>query len=354
MRVAVVLGTRPEIIKMSPLIRELSSREMEYHVIHTGQHYDHHVSDIFFRELELDIPDLYLGIGSGSHGEQTGKALSALEKAFQKLKSELVLVQGDTNTVLAGALAGVKLGLKVGHVEAGLRSYDLRMPEEHNRRLADHCCHHLFAPTDNSAEILKGENVWGDIHVTGNTVIDACMQNMDIAESKSTVDIPGDYVLVTAHRAENVDDPRVLLQLIETFEGIPREKVYPIHPRAEKMFKQTKLFDRLKDIQGMHVIKPQGYLEFLMLMKNARYILSDSGGIQEEACSPNIRKKVFVLRRSTERPEAVEAGFAEVVGTDSEDILGAIDRFEDGKWKPGPCPYGDGRAAERIVDIISR
>ncbi len=353
MRVAVVVGTRPEIIKMSPIIRELGDRGLNFDVVHTGQHYDHEVSDIFFEELNLHSPDTYLGIGSGSQGEQTGKALIGLEKTFKKLQSKIVLVQGDTNTVLAGALAAAKMGLKVGHVEAGLRSYDLRMPEEHNRRLADHCSHFLFAPTENSADILKDEDVWGDIHVTGNTVIDACIQNMAIAEDKALIDLPSDYVLVTAHRAENVDDREVLKQFIEVFENIPRPKVYPIHPRAEKMFKQTRLYDTLKNIEGIHLIKPQGYLEFLMLMKNARYILTDSGGIQEEATAPNIKKKVFVLRESTERPESVEAGFAEVVGTDSGDILKAIDEFEERGWKPGECPYGDGRAAERIVDIIS-
>ncbi|MFO8109353.1 MAG: UDP-N-acetylglucosamine 2-epimerase (non-hydrolyzing) [Thermoplasmata archaeon] len=354
MRVAVVLGTRPEIIKMSPIIRELKDRGLDFHVIHTGQHYDHEISDIFFQELNLDAPDRYLGIGSGEQGEQTGKALIGLEKAYLKMKSELVLVQGDTNTVLAGALAGVKIGLKVGHVEAGLRSYDLRMPEEHNRRLTDHCSHFLFAPTEHSASILKEEKVWGNIHVTGNTVIDACIQNMEIAEEKAFVNIPSEYVLITAHRSENVDDRSVLKQFIEVFENIPIPKVYPVHPRAEKMFKQTRLYERLKNIEGMYLIKPQGYLEFLMLMRNARYILTDSGGIQEEATSPNIKKKVFVLRESTERPEAVEAGFAEVVGTDSEDILKAIDRFEEKGWKPSTCPYGDGKAAKRIVDIISR
>ncbi len=353
MRVAVVVGTRPEIIKMSPIIRELDKRGMDFNVIHTGQHYDHEVSDIFFEELNLNSPDTYLGVGSGEQGEQTGKALIGLEKAFKKFDSSTVLVQGDTNTVLAGALAAVKMGLKVGHVEAGLRSYDLRMPEEHNRRLTDHCSHLLFAPTENSADILKGENVWGDIHVTGNTVIDACIQNMGIAEDKALVDLPGEYVLITAHRAENVDDREILEQFIEVFENIPLTKVYPIHPRAEKMFKQTRLYDKLKNVEGMHLIKPQGYLEFLMLMRNARYILTDSGGIQEEATAPNIKKKVFVLRESTERPEAVEAGFAEVVGTDSGDILKAIDDFEERGWKPGECPYGDGRAAGRIVELIS-
>ncbi len=354
MKIAVVVGTRPEIIKMSPVVRALAARDADHQLIHTGQHYDDYISDIFFKELELQRPNVHLAVGSGSQGEQTGKALMRLEDTFKKSGTELVLVQGDTNTVLAGALAAVKLGIKVGHVEAGLRSYDLRMPEEYNRRLTDHMSHLLFAPTEKSAEILREEKVMGDIHVTGNTVIDACMQNMELAEDKADFDFntPGDFVLITAHRAENVDDRKVLKQLVEIFESIPRNKVYPIHPRAEKMFKKAGLYDRLKSIKGMYLVKPQGYFEFLILMKRAKYILTDSGGIQEEATAPNINLKVFVLRDSTERPEAVESGHAEIVGTDADTVLQAIDRFEQEKWKPGSCPYGDGKAAERIVDII--
>ncbi len=354
MNIAVVVGTRPEIIKMSPIIRALTDRKANFQLIHTGQHYDHFISDIFFQELELRKPDVHLAVGSGSQGEQTGKALMRLEETFKRSGTDMVLVQGDTNTVLAGALAAAKMGIDVGHVEAGLRSYDLRMPEEHNRRLTDHLSHLLFAPTEQSAEILRGENVMGEIHVTGNTVIDACIQNMELAQEKADFDFdtPGDFVLITAHRAENVDNRKVLKQMVEIFEGIPRNKVYPIHPRAEKMFKKSGLYERLKSIKGMHIVKPQGYFEFLVLMKRAKYILTDSGGIQEEATAPNINRKVFVLRDSTERPEAIDSGHAEVVGTDADDVLQAIDRFEENKWKGGVCPYGDGKAGRRIVDII--
>lgn len=354
MNIAVVVGTRPEIIKMSPVIRALDDANADFKLIHTGQHYDPEISDIFFKELRLKRPDVHLSIGSGSQGEQTGRTLIALEDAFKKVGTKTVLVQGDTNTVLAGALAGAKLGISVGHIEAGLRSYDLRMPEEHNRRVTDHLSNLLFAPTENSAKILKEEKVLGEIHVTGNTVIDACMQNMELALDDAEFDfnLPGDFVLVTAHRAENVDDRYVLKQIVEIMEGIPRNKVYPIHPRAVKMFKKAGLYDRLKGIKGMYVVKPQGYFEFLVLMKRAKYILTDSGGIQEEATAPNINRKVFVLRRSTERPEAVGSGHAEVVGTDTDAVLRAIDRFEQSRWKPDDCPYGDGKAGKRIVDIL--
>ncbi|MFP4609114.1 MAG: non-hydrolyzing UDP-N-acetylglucosamine 2-epimerase [Candidatus Natronoplasma sp.] len=356
MKVAVVLGTRPEIIKMSPLIRELERRDIAHDVVHSGQHYDDEVSDIFFRELGLDEPDLYLGVGSGSQGEQTGKALMGLEKAFEELDTDVVLVEGDTNTVLAGALAAVKMGITVGHIEAGLRSYDYRMPEEYNRRLTDHSSHLLFAPTEESKEILEKEDVWGDIHVTGNTVIDACIQNMEIAERKAEFDfeIPENFVLLTAHRAENVDDPEVQENFIHAFEELDLPMIYPIHPRAEERFKLHGNFEKLKGLKNMKLVPPQGYLEFLLLMKRSEFIMTDSGGIQEEATAPNIKKKVFVLRESTERPEAVEAGYCEVVGTGKDDIVKSVAEFEKKEWNPDKCPYGDGRAAEKIVDVIKQ
>lgn len=356
MSVAVVVGTRPEIIKMSPIIRELDYRGLDYKIIHSGQHYDHEVSDIFFQELNLPEPDRYLGVGSGTQGEQTGNALIRLEKAFDDFDTDTVLVQGDTNTVLAGSLAGVKMGIDVGHIEAGLRSYDYRMPEEYNRRLADHASSLLFAPTEESAEILRGESVWGEIFVTGNSVIDACLQNMKIAEEKASFDfnIPDEYVLVTAHRAENVDDKEVQKEFIKLFKKIDENIIYPIHPRSVKMFKKYGLYDKLDGIEGMKLVKPQGYLEFLLLMKNSKYILTDSGGIQEEATAPNINKKVFVLRESTERLEAVDSGHTEVVGTKSDEILSIINNFDMDRWKPSESPYGVGTTAEQIVDIVQR
>ncbi|MBS3781409.1 MAG: UDP-N-acetylglucosamine 2-epimerase (non-hydrolyzing) [Candidatus Thermoplasmatota archaeon] len=355
-KIGVVVGTRPEIIKMSPVIRELEKNDIKYNIIHTGQHYDEEVSEIFFRELEIERPDKYLDIGSGSQAEQTGGAMIELEKTFKEFGTDILLVQGDTNTVLAGALAGIKMGLEVGHVEAGLRSYDYRMPEEYNRRLTDHASNMLFAPTEENRITLEKEDVWGDIYVTGNTVIDACIQNLKIAEKKAELDfeLPHEFILVTAHRAENVDDREVVKNFVEVFEELDHPVVYPIHPRAEKMFKKYDMLDRLKRNDKIYLVPPQGYLEFLILMKRCEFILTDSGGIQEEATAPNIKKKVFVLRRSTERPEAVEAGYCTVVGTKSDDVLDHIQDFDEEKWDPDSCPYGDGRASEKIVDIINK
>ncbi len=356
MKVAVVVGTRPEIIKMSPVIRELEDSSLEYCIIHTGQHYDDEVSGIFFQQLEIPEPDLFLGVGSGTQGEQTGNALIELEKAFLETDVDLVLVQGDTNTVLAGALAGIKCGLDVGHIEAGLRSYDYRMPEEYNRRLTDHSSNLLFAPTEKNKEILEKENVWGEIYVTGNTVIDACIQNMKIAKKKAKLpfDVPEKFALLTAHRSENVDHPKVQDNFIQAFEGLGIPIIYPIHPRAEKMFEEYGNLDSLKAIDNMKLVHPQGYLEFLLLMKNCEFIMTDSGGIQEEATAPNIRKKVFVLRRSTERPEAVESGHATVVGTETEKISDAVKNFRQRDWDPVRCPYGDGRAGKKIVERLDK
>lgn len=353
-KIGVVVGTRPEIIKMSPVIRELEKRNMEFDVIHTGQHYDEEVSGIFFEELEIEKPDRYLNIGSGSQAEQTGNAMIKLEQTFKELETDIVLVQGDTNTVLAGALSAIKMGLEVGHIEAGLRSYDYRMPEEYNRRLTDHASSLLFAPTEKNRSILEKEDVWGEIHVTGNTVIDACIQNIELAQEKADFDfeLPEEFVLVTAHRAENVDDPEVIKNYVQVFEELEYPVIYPIHPRAEKMFKKFGFFDRLDKNDEILLVPPQGYFEFLILMKKCNFILTDSGGIQEEATAPGIQKKVFVLRESTERPEAVDAGYCEIVGTEQENILKAIDDFKEEEWDPGLSPYGDGKAAEKIVDIL--
>ncbi|MEF8832592.1 MAG: UDP-N-acetylglucosamine 2-epimerase (non-hydrolyzing) [Candidatus Thermoplasmatota archaeon] len=353
-KVGVVVGTRPEIIKMSPVIRELEKNDVDYDLIHTGQHYDEEVSGIFFEELEIEKPDRYLDIGSGSQAEQTGNAMIELERTFEELGTEIVLVQGDTNTVLAGALAATKMGKEVGHIEAGLRSYDYRMPEEYNRRLTDHASSILFAPTEENKTILKKEDVWGDIFVTGNTVIDACIQNLEVAEKKADLDfeVPSNFVLVTAHRAENVDDLDVLVNYTRVFEELALPVVYPIHPRAKKMFKKHDLLKRMEENDDIYLVPPQGYLEFLLLMKRCNFILTDSGGIQEEATAPGIKKKVFVLRKSTERPEAVEAGYCTVVGTEKDDILEAIENFNKDEWDPEPSPYGDGKASKKIAKIL--
>jgi UDP-N-acetylglucosamine 2-epimerase (non-hydrolysing) len=247
---------------------------------------------------------------------------------------------------------------KVCDLKAGLRSFDLRMPEEHNRRLTDHLSSYLFAPTERAKANLKNENVWGKVYVTGNTVIDAVRQHLPIAEKKSEIlkKIRFEkFALATAHRAENVDDLAVLKNFVDAFEESPVPIVYPMHPRTKKRLRQNKLYAKIKESENVQVLPPVGYLDFLVLMRKCELIITDSGGIQEEATAPSIRKPVLVIRLSTERPEAVEAGFAKVVGTEKHEILAAIDTaLTRRKELPGKSPFGDGDAAEKIVKIIAQ
>ena len=357
MGVAVVIGTRPEIIKMAPIVFELERRSIPYDLIHTGQHYDRLLSEVFFDELELPRPDRVLSIGSGSPAEQTGNAMIAIEKEIEARESDVVLVQGDTNTVLAGALAGSKAGFPVGHVEAGLRSYDLRMPEEYNRVLADHISNYLFAPTKVNVDNLKKESVPGKIFVTGNTVIDACNRYVPLAEKKSKILKEmkfKKFCLATAHRAENVDDPAVLANFIEIFSKCPVPVVFSVHPRTRKMLAHSALAKRLEKSKNVQLIAPQGYFNFLTLMRHSEFIMTDSGGIQEEATAPSINKRIFVLRLSTERPEAVSSGHATVVGTRPKEVLSAVEEYVS-KGCPAPkrsSPYGSGDAAKKTIDFL--
>jgi UDP-N-acetylglucosamine 2-epimerase (non-hydrolysing) len=355
--VMVVVGTRPEIIKMAPVLRALQKSRIPSIFVHCGQHYDYNMSQQFIEELELPMPDYEYKVKAYSQGAQTAQIMTKMEQLMEKTLPRLILVEGDTNGVLATALAAVKLGISVGHVEAGLRSLDLRMPEEHNRRLTDHISTYLFAPTETAENNLKKENIWGKIYVTGNTVIDAVIQHLPIAEKKSkileTVHFEK-FALATAHRAENVDDFRVLKSFMETFAEAPIPIVYPMHPRTKKRIRQNKIYNKIKKSKNIQILPPLGYFDFLVLMKKCEMIVTDSGGIQEEATAPCMRKPVLVARLSTERPEAVEAGFAEIVGVEKRKILGAIERtLECRRELPWKSPYGDGNAAEKIVRILN-
>ncbi len=351
-----MVGTRPEIIKMAPVIRALEEESASYTFVHCGQHYDYEMSQQFIEELELPKPEYGFKVRVYSPGLQTGRIMTLMERVIKTTKPKVVLVEGDTNGVLASALAAVKLNVRVGHVEAGLRSYDLRMPEEHNRRLVDHISTYMFAPTEKARKNLEKESVWGKIYVTGNTVIDAVVQHLPMAEKKSNVLEKIRYkkfALVTAHRAENVDDPVVLKSFVETFVEAPLPIVYPIHPRARKRLRQQKLWRRLSTSENVQIFPPLGYFDFLVLMKNCEMMLTDSGGLQEEATAPPIRRPVLVIRLSTERPEAVEAGFARVVGVKKKGIIAAMEETLHQKNKlPHSSPYGDGTAAKKIVKIL--
>ena len=354
----IVVGTRPEIIKMAPLIRAMRKRCIPHVFVHCGQHYDYNMSQQFIEELELPPPDYGFKVRAYSPGLQTARILTLVERVVKKAEPQVVLVEGDTNGVLASALAAVKLDVTVGHVEAGLRSFDLRMPEEHNRRLVDHISKYLFAPTEIAKKNLEREAVWGNIYVTGNTVIDAVIQHVPLAERSSSIMDTirfRRFALVTAHRAENVDDPVALRSFLEAFAQAPIPVVYPMHPRTRKRLRQQNMLRKFSNSENVQLLQPLGYFDFLVLMRRCEMIITDSGGIQEEATAPPIRKPVLVVRLSTERPEAVTAGFAKVVGVEKCNILKAMEQTLASKFAAERMsPYGDGKAAENILDILTR
>ncbi len=360
MKPAFVFGTRPEIIKLAPVIRAFLERGVEPLLIHTGQHYDYEMSSVFLEELELPPIDYHLEVGSGTQAEQTGKAMIKIERVLMDERPDVTLVQGDTNTVLAGALASVKLKIPVAHVEAGLRSFDRTMPEEINRILADHASEVLFPPTEEARKNLEREGITENVYIVGNTIVDAVLQNAEIAEKKSDVLErfnlkPKEYILVTAHRAENTDSRENLERLVQILESLPMRAIYPMHPRTRKRLEEFGLLERVEAIENLTVTKPLGYLDFLRLEKNAFAIMTDSGGIQEEAIILGV--PCLTLRYNTERPETVEAGGNVLVGLEKERVLNYLKRLmEDREFYErmanAPNPFGDGRAGERIAEIL--
>jgi len=356
MSIMLVIGTRPEIVKMAPVVRSMKELRMDYTIVHTNQHYDHNLNGGFFEELKLPEPDEFLGtLKQASHAEQTSHIMIGIERLIRHKSPSLLVVEGDTNTVMATALTAVKSGVPVAHVEAGLRSYDMRMPEELNRKITDNLSSLLFAPTEQAQENLINENIRGKTFVTGNTVIDSCIRFSSMAMAKSRIMDKlrfNEYALATIHRAENVDEKDTLAKIVEILEKSPIPIVFPIHPRTSKMLKLFKLFDRVSKSENIQLIDPVRYLDFLRLMSCSKVILTDSGGIQEEATAPTIRKLVLVLRESTERPEAVKAGFCKVVGTDPETVLSELDICVNKVAPNVPSPYGDGSAGRRIAEVI--
>ena len=354
MKVSVILGTRPEIIKFSPIICEFERLGLDYFILHSGQHYSYNLDRVFFEQLRLPEAKYNLDVGSGSHGLQTGRMLIGIEDVLKRERPDVALVQGDTNTALAGALAAVKLQISVGHVEAGLRSYDRSMPEEINRLLADHCSDLLFAPTVKAKQILLGEGIpESRVYVTGNTVVDALYRNLRLAEKRSEVlNSLGlekrKFFLVTVHRQENVDDKERFSKILEGLElvherfGFPI--VYPVHPRAAKRMREFNLKPK-----GIRLIDPLDYLSFLLLESCARLVLTDSGGVQEETCI--LRVPCVTLRYNTERPETLEIGSNILAGAEPNVIVEKTE-FMLKRRRDWPNPFGDGKAGIRITKIL--
>ena len=355
MKCAIIVGTRPEIIKMASVIKACQDLSVPFYVLHTGQHYSFNMDGAFFRDLDLPEPAYNLKVGSGQHGEQTGRMLAEIEKVFQADRPGIALVQGDTNTVLAGALAATKLHIPVGHVEAGLRSYDRKMPEEINRVVADHISTHLFPPTEKSRQLLLGEGIEASkIYITGNTVADVVLnliehQRLEAARLKPFEVQPDRYVLVTAHRAENVDDPQRLAKLIQAIGDVAQKyglvALYPCHPRTQARLKSM----GMEMPSRIRLIEPVGLYDFLTLERFARIILTDSGGVQEEACICHV--PCVTLRDSTERPETVDVGANLLAGIEPRDVMNATEQMigRDRNWGN---PFGDGTAGRQIVEII--
>ena len=359
MKIAIIIGTRPEIIKMAPVIDEIEKRALDYLLIHTGQHYDHEMSDQFFLDLELKKPDYNIGVGSGSHGTQTATMMKGLEKVLIEEQPDMVMVQGDTNAVLAGAIVAAKLHIPVGHVESGLRSFDESMPEELNRMVADVCSKLYYVPTEDSALNLVFEGISPhQIFITGNTVVDACLRNLKIAQKNfqinPEVSFDKDIMVVTMHRAENVDHPQRLQNIVEALIEInDLIIIFPAHPRTVKNLKEQGLYEKLDKCSHIKLIKPVGYLDFLLLLSRSKFVMTDSGGIQEEAITLDI--PCLTLRYNTERPETVFAGGNILVGTKKEQIINNFYKiFNDNKiynkMKKAHNPYGDGKASQKILD----
>ncbi|WP_408007871.1 non-hydrolyzing UDP-N-acetylglucosamine 2-epimerase [Pseudalkalibacillus sp. A8] len=350
MKFITILGARPQFIKAAPVSRELRKHHTEL-IVHTGQHYDKNMSDIFFEELNIPKPDFNLEIGSSSHGKQTGRMLVKIEEILLAETPEYVLVYGDTNSTLAGALAACKLHIPVVHVEAGLRSFNKEMPEEINRIMTDHVSEYLFCPTETAVKNLKNENVNAKIINVGDVMYDAVEYNRDLAETQSDIlesqQIErGSYHLITVHRAENTDDPIKLSNILEAFTQIEEMKVWPLHPRTKNKIADYGL--DLSSIPNLKIIEPVGYLDMLKLESNAKKILTDSGGVQKEAYFVEV--PCVTMREQTEWVETLEDDANILVGTNTDEIVQAALNDVTPSYKPY---FGTADAAKKIVEKLT-
>jgi UDP-N-acetylglucosamine 2-epimerase (non-hydrolysing) len=353
MNIAIIVGTRPEIIKMSPIIKYCERNNIEHDIIHSQQHYSANMDRLFFEDLGISYPNLSLGVKSKAAHLQIGEIMSKCGDLFIEHKYSHVLVQGDTNTVLGAALAAQKCGIKLGHVEAGLRSFDREMPEEINRIVADNLSEFCFCPTELSAEHIRNAGIEDErIFVVGNTIVDSLYMNKEKfskIDIENKLKISNRYALVTLHRPSNVDDTVVLNEIIQTLITLGKsfnyQIVFPVHPRTK-----DKIVSAGIDVGKIMLTDPLGYFDFLSLINNSSLILTDSGGIQEEACILN--KPCITLRENTERPETIEVGANILTGLESEKILAATTEWQN-RPKHWQNPFGDGTTSEKIISILS-
>ncbi|HET8754973.1 MAG TPA: UDP-N-acetylglucosamine 2-epimerase (non-hydrolyzing) [Solirubrobacteraceae bacterium] len=351
MRVLTVVGNRPQFVKAAAVSDRLRTGATEV-LVHTGQHYDDELSRVFFDELGLPRPDHRLDLGGGTNTGQTARMLTALEPLIATERPDVLLVYGDTNSTMAGALAGAQAGVPVAHVEAGMRSYDRTMPEELNRVVADHAASLLLCSSQRAAETLRGERVVGDVVVVGDVMVDVAQMVAPRArahtEALAACGVQsGAYVVATAHRAGNVDDPARLARLVDVLLAVPGPVVLPLHPRTRARLEAAGLLERLA--AGVRLVPPLGYLDFTALLVHARAVLTDSGGVQKEAYLAG--RRCVTLRARTEWTETVDAGWNTLVDLDP---AAAVAAMEAPLPAERPPLYGDGRAGERVVDALRR
>ena len=353
-----VVGARPNFMKVAPLHRALEQHDrFDSKIVHTGQHYDEQMSDVFFNQLELPRPDVYLGVGSGSHAEQTARVMTAFEEVVEDVEPDLVVVVGDVNSTLACALVATKLHVPVAHVEAGLRSGDRRMPEEINRLVTDRIAEYLFVTEQSGIDHLRQEGVSDDkIFFVGNLMIDSLVHFREKAAETSIVEDlgveEGTYALMTMHRPANVDHEEGVRALLRIIEDIAAERslVFPMHPRTRNRFEEFGLEDELTSVEGLRLLEPLGYLEFLRLMETAAVVVTDSGGIQEETTFLGV--PCLTLREHTERPVTIEAGTNELLPLDPARVVERVREVAPTDPSAERPPYWDGRAAARIVEAF--
>lgn len=351
-RVLSVVGARPQFIKAFPVSNALS-RSHDGILVHTGQHYDTMLSDVFFTELDIPEPKYNLGVGSGTHADQTARMMIELDRVVETETPDVLIVYGDTNSTLAGALVAAKRSVTLIHIEAGLRSGNREMPEEHNRIATDHLADVLLAPTDRAVHTLRSEGVAGAIHETGDVMYDALLYVRDRANEVSSIrtdlGLGSDgYVLATVHRAGNTSDGARLASIISGLSAVSVPVVLPIHPRTEAALKDNGLWETARE--QLTIIDPVGYLDFIALLEGAAMVATDSGGVQREAFYLDTR--CITLRDETEWTETIDCGWNTLVGADSDRISRALTQTEP--TPPKPQLYGDGRAAERVVEVIDR
>lgn len=347
MKIATIVGARPQFIKAATVSRVIKNRpDVQELIIHTGQHYDPNMSDVFFDELNIPQPDVNLEVGSGTHAQQTAKMLEGIEQILLRENPDWVLVYGDTNSTVAGALAAAKLNIRIAHVEAGLRSFNRRMPEEINRIATDHISDYLFAPTQNAINLLGKEGLAGKAVFTGDVMYDSILHYKDLAAQRYTLHsivdaLPDKYYLATVHRQENTDSIRNLQTIFLAFSELDFPVIIPLHPRT------LKVMDEITHRSNVKIITPVGYLEMITLLANCKKVLTDSGGLQKEAFFMD--KPCLTLREETEWIETLEDGWNHIVGADRAKILEAIGSHPTA---PRKHFFGDGKAAEKIVDFM--